>query len=77
MDANYDSFWSYAHDDDSRSYGRVLKLAEAISNEFALTTGDELNMFLDRKSIRWGDAWRSRIDDAVGEAPFFIALITP
>lgn len=77
MDATYDSFWSYAHDDDSRSYGRVSKLAEAITNEFALTTGDELNLFLDRKSIRWGDAWRSRIDDAVGEAPFFMPVITP
>lgn len=77
MDTNYDSFWSYAHDDDTRSYGRVLKLSEAITNEFALTTGNELNMFVDRKSLRWGETWRSRIDDAVGEAPFFIAVITP
>lgn len=77
MDTRYDSFWSYAHDDDTRSYGRVLKLAEAISNEFALTTGSELDLFVDRKSLRWGEAWRSRIDDAVGEAPFFIAIITP
>lgn len=77
MDTTYDSFWSYAHDDDTRSFGRVSKLAEAITNEFALTTGNELNLFLDRKSIRWGDAWRSRIDDAVGEAPFFVPIITP
>lgn len=77
MDLTYDSFWSYAHDDDSRSYGRVSKLAGAITDEFALTTGTELELFLDRKSIRWGDAWRSRIDEAVGEAPFFLAVITP
>lgn len=77
MDTTYDSFWSYAHDDDSRSYGRVTKLAEAITNEFALTTGDELNLFVDRKSINWGDAWRSRIEEAVGDAPFFIPIVTP
>lgn len=77
MDTTYDSFWSYAHDDDSRSFGRVLKLAKAITDEFALTTGDELGLFVDRTSIRWGEAWRSRIDDAVGEAPFFVPIITP
>jgi len=77
VDTTYEAFWSYAHDDDSRSFGRVSKLAEAIQNEFALTTGDELGMFLDRSSIHWGDAWRTKIDSAVGDAPFFMPIITP
>jgi hypothetical protein len=71
------AFWSYAHDDDDRSFGRVLKLADALRNEYALSSGEELDLFVDREGIRWGDAWRTRIDEAVGEVPFFIAVITP
>jgi hypothetical protein len=36
-----------------------------------------LELFLDRDSLDWGDAWRDRINLALGSAPFFIAVITP
>jgi hypothetical protein len=72
-----DVFWSYTHDDDDRSGGRVTGVAEALKNEFSLVTGDELEVFRDRSSLKWGDAWRERIEAAVGEAPFFIPIITP
>lgn len=73
----HDGFWSYAHADNDRSYGRVLELAKAIGDEFALVTGEELELFIDRKDLRWGDVWRSRIEEAIGDVPFFIALVTP
>ena len=73
----YDAFWSYAHADDERQRGRVLALADDLLDEFFVSTGDELNLFRDRHSIEWGDVWKERIDDALGEAPFFIAVITP
>jgi hypothetical protein len=75
--AKFDAFWSYAHDDDTKSGGRVIAVAEALQNEFSLVTGDDLEMFLDRKSLKWGDAWRSRIESAIGEVPFFIPIVTP
>jgi hypothetical protein len=54
----------------------LLALAEAIENEFAVITGDDLQLFLDRNSLEWGDLWRERISEALGEAPFFIAVVT-
>jgi hypothetical protein len=75
--AQYDAFWSYAHADDERQRGRVLGLADDLLDEFFVSTGDELNLFRDRHSLEWGDLWRERIDKALGEAPFFIAVITP
>jgi hypothetical protein len=74
---SYEAFWSYAHEDNDRQGGRVLALAEAIMDEFAVTTGDDLKLFLDRTSVEWGDLWRERIEHALGEAPFFIAIVTP
>lgn len=75
--ARYDAFWSYAHDDNSRQHGRVLQLADEICDEFAITTADELQFFVDRSALSWGDLWRERIDHALGDVPFFIAVVTP
>lgn len=77
MEPVHDAFLSYAHADNERSYGRVLQLAEAIKNEYALASGDELELFVDRKSLRWGELWREQIDSAIGVAPLFVAIITP
>jgi hypothetical protein len=78
MDSStYQAFWSYAHSDNERQQGRVLSLADALLDEFAVSTGDDLEMFRDRKSLQWGDIWRDRIDAALGQVPFFVAVITP
>jgi len=73
----YEAFWSYAHEDNDRQGGRLLALARAIEDEFSVISGDDLNIFLDRHSLSWGDLWKERINGALGEAPFFIALVTP
>lgn len=74
---SHDAFWSYAHEDNDRSYGRVMELATAITNEYSLLSGEELNLFVDRNDIRWGEAWRDRIESAISGVPFFLAVITP
>lgn len=73
----YDAFWSYAHEDNDRQGGRVLALSEALKDEYAVTTGDDLEVFVDRESLEWGDLWRERIENALGDVPFFIAIVTP
>jgi len=75
--SGYDAFWSYTHEDNERSGNRVLNLAAALKNEFALCTADELGLFIDRRNLEWGDAWRERVDSAVADVPFFIPIITP
>jgi TIR domain len=71
------AFWSYAHDDDALDDGRILDLARRLAAEYALLTGEELQLFVDRTSIEWGDEWRRRIDNALAETTFFIPVITP
>lgn len=70
-------FWSYAHKDDEQVKGRIVRLAGEISDAYSLLTGDDLEMFLDRKSLEWGAGWRGRIDQALQETTFFIPIVTP
>ncbi|MCF3139135.1 toll/interleukin-1 receptor domain-containing protein [Paenarthrobacter sp. AR 02] len=77
MDSEYEAFWSYTHEDDDRMSGYVRRLAQQIANEYAVSSGNDLQIFLDRNSLSWGEAWRTKIGDALGTAPFFIAVVTP
>lgn len=70
-------FWSYAHADDKSDQGRIVSLAEDVRTEFATVTGVEVDLFVDRKSIEWGDDWRARIDDSLGASSFLIPVLTP
>lgn len=70
-------FVSYVHKDDGDSKGRVLNLIREIEAEFSLLTGEDLEIFVDRSSIEWGDKWRARIDSALQDTTFFIPIVTP
>lgn len=73
----YQAFWSYTHEDDQRLRGYVTRLSERIRDEYAVSSGDDLEVFLDRNSLAWGEMWRTKINDALGSAPFLIAVVTP
>lgn len=75
--ADFDAFWSYAHVDDERQGGAIRQLATRLRDEVGLLTGDELNIFVDRKDLQWGEVWREKIDSAIGDVPFLIAIVTP
>lgn len=70
-------FWSYAHSDDKADGGRVLRLAEDISDQYMSITGDEVELFVDRKSLDWGDIWRERIAGALTASTFLVAILSP
>ncbi|SDT22350.1 TIR domain-containing protein [Microterricola viridarii] len=70
-------FWSYAHADNERDRGRITELAQLVSDEFALITGREIEIFVDREGLEWGDRWREKIDNALSSSAFFIPIITP
>jgi hypothetical protein len=74
---DFDAFWSYTHADDERTAGKVLKLAKMIGDEYFVSSGEEINIFVDRNSLEWGDLWREKIDRAIGVAPLFVAIVTP
>jgi hypothetical protein len=70
-------FWSYAHEDNELDGGSILRLADLISKEYNLLSGDSLELFVDNTSIDWGDEWRRLVDDALTRTTFFIPIVTP
>ncbi|WP_299572983.1 toll/interleukin-1 receptor domain-containing protein [uncultured Williamsia sp.] len=70
-------FWSYVHDDDAADGGKIARLSTRIKDEYKMITGgDEIEIFLDRESIEWGQKWRSVIDEALTDTAFFIPIVT-
>jgi len=70
-------FLSYARSDDERENGRITRLATKIMEEFETLTGSKIDIFVDRSSIEWGDAMRSKLDEALQQTTFFIPVLTP
>ncbi|WP_328692758.1 toll/interleukin-1 receptor domain-containing protein [Streptomyces phaeochromogenes] len=77
--ANVESagFWSYTHRDDQLDGGRIVRLSERIASAFEIITGEPLEIFLDEKSIEWGDTLRMRLDSALTGTTFLIPVVTP
>jgi hypothetical protein len=65
------------HADDEADNGRITRLARSVENEYQMLTGEEIDVFLDRDDIRWGEEWRRRIDEALEGTAFFIPVVTP
>src|SRR5215216_2598125 len=70
-------FWSYVHADDDAEGGRILSLASRLAAAYRLLTAEDLQLFRDRDDVRWGDEWRSRIDQAIAGTTFFLPILTP
>ena len=69
-------FLSYTRKDNEQFEGVVDKLKTQLEGRFAASTGRELQIFIDRESIGWGEDWRARIRESVKTATFFIPVIT-
>lgn len=70
-------FWSYAYNDDDRDEGRIGDLSRHLRDEYGLLTGEELEIFIDREDLGWGDDWREQITEALERVTFFIPILTP
>jgi 8-oxo-dGTP pyrophosphatase MutT (NUDIX family) len=70
-------FLSYAHADDEADGGKLVEFGQRLEREIQVQTGASFTIFQDRKDIRWGDAWRTRIDSSLDQVTFLIPIITP
>lgn len=80
MDSEIDNavgFLSYSHLDDEADEGRIRRLAKKIQSEYRVLTGQELEIFVDRSDLRWGQKWKERIDGALQTTTFFIPVLSP
>lgn len=71
-------FWSYVREDEKATGNRITRLAEDIKNEFDLNRPEEeLEIFIDKKEIKWGEEWKIKIEENITAIGFLIAVITP
>jgi TIR domain len=75
--AQAEGFWSYVHADDDAEGGRIVQLAEDLVTQFEMLTGEDIDLFLDRDSLEWGDVWRAKVDGSLASVAFFIPVVTP
>jgi parallel beta-helix repeat protein len=71
------AFLSYAHSDDEHENGRLRQFAERLSGEVRLQWGEEFPIFIDRKDLKWGQEWKSRVDKSLDGVTFLISILTP
>lgn len=77
MAAGAAGFWSYVREDDEGEGGRITDLARDLKAQYKIRTAEELELFIDRDSIQWGEEWQQRISDAIAGTTFFIPVVTP
>ena len=70
------AFYSYVHADDEADFGLIAKLADQLKRQFKVHTTEDLELFIDH-DLRWGDAWRDRVQGAVGGTTFFYSRDYP
>lgn len=71
------AFMSYVHLDDQHEGGQLTGLCERLSAEVRIQTGEEFQIFQDRKDIQWGQNWKNIIGSSIREVTFLIPIITP
>ncbi|MER7078858.1 TIR domain-containing protein [Saccharopolyspora kobensis] len=69
-------FLSYVHADDAAESGRIAQLARDVVAQYEMITGEQIDLFLDRDEISWGEDWRSKIDGTLADVAFFIPVLT-
>lgn len=70
-------FWSYVHRDDDLTFQRVTQLGRDVVDHYASITAEDIELFLDRDDLHWGDKWRGKVDEALSNVAFFVPVITP
>ncbi|PJK29849.1 toll/interleukin-1 receptor domain-containing protein [Minwuia thermotolerans] len=70
-------FFCYAHRDFDNSSGELSWVFEQIQRELRLQSGEDVEVFHDRKNIRWGDLWRSAIDLTLVSSYFLVPILSP
>jgi hypothetical protein len=68
-------FLSYARADDEE-YGFILPLKKSLEHLCFSDGGRRLEVFVDRDAIGWGENWRDKIADSLGNAMVFIPVIS-
>jgi len=77
--ANQDpmAFWSYTRFDDEHAHGKLTALREQLEHELRSQLGTPFAIFQDTEGLIWGERWKEKLVTSIGEALFFIPVVTP
>src|SRR5208283_526558 len=77
--ANQDpmAFWSYTRFDDKHAHGKLTALREQLERELRSQLGTPFAIFQDTEGLEWGERWKEKLVTSIGEALFFIPVVTP
>ncbi|WP_435746238.1 DUF4143 domain-containing protein [Microbacterium sp. PMB16] len=77
--ADFDAsiFISYVHADDEAQKGRITKFARDLAATYSFLYGRDLQVFIDRDDIQWGQDWRARLGHEIAATAFMLANVTP
>ena len=73
-------FFSYSRDDDQGSRGALSALRDAIQNELSAQLGrsqSDFHIWQDKAAIPLGTQWEKEIAQGIGQAAFFVPIVTP
>ena len=77
MDKPLDAFLSYTRIDDKYHGGAISRFREQLSLAVRAITAKPFEIFQDVDGVGLGENWRKRLNIALGEARFFIPILTP
>lgn len=70
-------FLSYVHADDEQAGGRIVQFARDLIKTYEFLYGHDLELFIDREDILWGENWRQRLTSEVETTSFLLSIVTP
>lgn len=72
------AFFSYARRDDSAVNGLLSSIRARLESEVQAYAGeDDLEVFQDTDDIEPGEAWETRLRDAIDTSAFFLPVLSP
>lgn len=70
-------FLSYRHSDNDYLDGAITQLVEEIAKSYEFLYGNTLDVFIDKKSIEWGQDWQRELDRRIESCSIIMPAITP
>lgn len=70
-------FLSYRHSDNDYLDGAITQLVEEIAKSYEFLYGNTLDVFIDKKSIEWGQDWQRELDKRIESCSIIMPAVTP
>lgn len=70
-------FLSYRHSDNDYLDDAITQLVEEIAKSYEFLYGNTLDVFIDKKSIEWGQDWQRELDRRIESCSIIMPAVTP